>query len=183
MAEKKRQCGTCRFFAKLDSDAKGRCTHPNRDRAHLDLLLLRPNELGCRTRWGTSLWQDPDDERDPASIDIPQQPTLPDPVPAQLHYDDEVTSVSIAGSTSARPSFEDDVVDAGAVASGVGSWSDSIQEERRRLLMHSDRDALAGARKRHMEKQTRQRELIPFADDETEAPASDTPAKSADEPD
>ncbi len=173
MAEKKRQCGTCRFFAQTESGLNGKCTHPKRDRAHLDLLLLRPNELGCRTRWGTSLWQDPADDRDPESLDIPQQPTLPEPVAAQLHFDDEVTSVSIAGSKTARPSFEDDVVDSGAVSPGMGSWSDSLQEERRRLLMHSSQEALAGARKRHMEKQSRQRPLIPFADEEAEATPQD----------
>jgi hypothetical protein len=98
-----------------------------------------------------------------------------------MHYDDEVTSVSIAGSTSTRPSLDDDVVDSGAVATGMGSWNDTLQEERRRLLMHGERDALAGARKRHIEKQSRQRELVPFADDDSESPKTETPAP-ADEP-
>ncbi len=140
------------------------------------MVLLRPNELGCRTRWGTSLWQDPTDDSEPASPEVPQQPALPEPIAAHMHYDDEVTSVSIAGSTSTRPSFDDDVVDSGAVAPGMGSWNDSLQDERRRLLMNSDRDALAGARKRHIEKQSRQRELVPFADETIEKPKAETPA-------
>lgn len=152
------------------------------------MVLLRPNELGCRTRWGTSLWQDPTDDSEPAAPEVPQQPALPEPIAAHMHYDDEVTSVSIAGSTTTRPSFDDDVVDSGAVATGMGSWNDTLQEERRRLLMHSERDALAGARKRHMEKQSRQRELIPFADDESQPskpeapPAPETPAEEPQAP-
>lgn len=181
MAEKKRQCGTCRFFAKDDTDSHGKCTHPKRDKALREMTLLRPNELGCRTRWGTSLWQSHADDSDPLSPETPQQPTLPEPIPAQLHYDDEVTSVSIAGSKSARPSFEDDVVDSGATGSGLGSWSDTEQEERRRLLMSGERDALAGARKRHMEKQALQRELVPFAEEDPENNNSEKPENTSDD--
>ena len=166
MAEKKRQCGTCRFFVESQSGGHGKCTHPKRDKSLREMVLLRPNELGCRTKWGTSLWQDPADESDPFKPETPQQPTLPEPISAQLQYDDEVTSVSIAGSKTARPSFEDDVVDSGATGSGLGSWSDTAQEERRRLLFNSDREAVAGARKRHMEKKAQQRELIPFAEED-----------------
>lgn len=176
MAEKKRQCGTCRFFIESETHGHGKCTHPKRDKALREMVLLRPNELGCRTRWGTSLWQDPKDDSEPAAPEVPQQPALPEPIAAHMQYDDEVTSVSIAGSTSTRPSFDDDVVDSGAVATGMGSWNDTLQEERRRLLMHGERDALAGARKRHMEKQSRQRELIPFADDAQEPSKPETPA-------
>lgn len=180
MSEKKRQCGTCRFFVETKDNGHGKCTHPGRDESIRAMVLLRPTELGCRTRWGTSLWQDKSDDRDPTAPEAPQQPTLPEPEPAQLHYDDEVTSVSIAGSKPSRPSLEDDVVDSGAVAAGRTPWNDSLQDERRRLLMNSDRDALAGARKRHMEKQARQRELIPFADeDET---STDTKAETTEEP-
>lgn len=183
MAEKKRQCGTCRFFVESEkSGGHGKCTHPKRDKALREMVLLRPNELGCRTRWGTSLWQDRADDRDPFAPETPQQPTLPDPIPAQLHYDDEVTSVSIAGSTTTRPSFEDDVVNTGAVAPGMGFWSDTLQEERRRLMRNGDHDAVAGARKRHIEKQAKQRELIPFAEDDLDATATAKQESPEDQP-
>lgn len=187
MAEKKRQCGTCRFFVEKENSGHGKCTHPQRAGTDADLLLLRPNELACRTRWGTSLWQDPADDSDPNAPKSPQQPTLPEPIAAQLQFDDEVTSVSIAGSKSSRSSYEDDVVDSGAVASGMASWNDPVQEERLDLLRKGSHDAVAGARKRHMEKQARQRELIPFAEDEDSAdpetkPGIDEQASSTREP-
>ena len=173
MAEKKRQCGTCRFFAKTEASGHGRCTHPKRVGTAADLLLLRPTELACRTEWGSSLWQDPADDSDPMEPKTPQQPTLPEPIAAQMQFDDEVTSVSIAGSKSSRSTFEDDVVDSGATATGMASWNDPLQDERLDLLRKGSHDALAGARKRHMEKQARQREMVPFAEDE-DASASDS---------
>lgn len=181
MAEKKRQCGTCRFFKEKDAGGHGKCTHPKRAGTDADLLLLRPTELACRTKWGDSLWQDPEDESDPMKPQSPQQPTLPEPIAAQLQFDDEVTSVSIAGSKSSRSSFEDDVVDSGATATGMASWNDPVQEERLDLLRKSSHDALAGARKRHMEKQARQRELIPFAEDDEAKPAAQSNPEAAEE--
>lgn len=168
MAEKKRQCGTCRFFVEKEASGHGKCTHPKRAGMDAELLLLRPSELACRTRWGDSLWQDPADDSNPMEEKSPQQPTLPEPIAAQLQFDDEVTSVSIAGSKSSRSTFDDDVVDSGATTTGMASWNDPVQDERLDLLRKSSHDALAGARKRHMEKQARQRELIPFAEGEDE---------------
>lgn len=192
MAEKKRQCGTCRFFVENEASGHGKCTHPKRAGTDAELLLLRPTELACRTKWGDSLWQDPEDESDPMKPQSPQQPTLPEPIAAQLQFDDEVTSVSIAGSKSSRSSFEDDVVDSGATTTGMASWNDPVQDERLDLLRKGSQDALAGARKRHLEKQARQRELIPFAEDDevaksnpahesTQNEESEAPAKLASE--
>lgn len=169
MAVKKRQCGTCRFFVQSDTPGFGTCTNPAWPESSAPLLLLRPNELACRTRWGTSLWQDPSDTSDPGIAAAPQQPSLPEPSSVQLQYDDEVTSVSIAGSTRGRSSLDDDVVDTSSVIPSSLAWEDELQSERRELLRQSPHDALAGARKRHMDKQARQRELIPFADDEASA--------------
>lgn len=175
MAEKKRQCGTCRFFVEKEASGHGKCTHPKRAGTDADLLLLRPTELACRTQWGDSLWQDPADDSDPMEPKSPQQPTLPEPIAAQLQFDDEVTSVSIAGSKTSRSSFEDDVVDTGVSVTGMASWNDPVQDERLDLLRKSSHDALAGARKRHMEKQARQRELIPFAEDDEAITPESTP--------
>ena len=182
MAEKKRRCGTCRFFVKKEASGHGKCTHPKRAGTDADLLLLRPTELACRTKWGDSLWQDPEDESDPMEPKSPQQPTLPEPIAAQLQFDDEVTSVSIAGSKSSRSSFEDDVVDSGATVTGMASWNDPVQDERLNLLRKGNHDAVAGARKRHMEKQARQRELIPFADDNEAPEAEAKPEPTHEEP-
>ena len=175
MAEKKRQCGTCRFFVEKETSGHGKCTHPKRAGTDAELLLLRPTELACRTKWGDSLWQDQEDTSDPMKPKSPQQPTLPEPIAAQLQFDDEVTSVSIAGSKSSRSSYEDDVVDSGATASGMASWNDPVQDERLDLLRKGSQDAVAGARKRHMEKQARQRELIPFAEDGDATKSESTP--------
>lgn len=166
MAEKKRQCGTCRFFVETQNGGMGNCTHPLRKREDTHLVLIRPNELACRTQWGTSLWQHTDDLSDPTEPQTPQQPTLPEPIAAQLHFDDEVTSVSIAGSKATRPTFEDDVVDTGTVATGMASWNDPVQAERMALLKRSNHDAVAGAQKRFLEKQARRRDLVPFAEDD-----------------
>lgn len=176
MAVKKRQCGTCRFFVQSDSPGFGKCTNPAWPESSAPLLLLRPNELACRTRWGTSLWRDPNDASDPGIAAAPQQPSLPEPTSVQLQYDDEVTSVSIAGSARARSSFDDDVVDTSAVVPSSLTWEDDLQSERRELLRQSPHDALAGARKRHMDKQARQRELIPFAENESPE-EKDTPTE------
>ncbi|MCA9834734.1 MAG: hypothetical protein KC435_12355 [Thermomicrobiales bacterium] len=129
------------------------------------MLLLRPNELACRTRWGTSLWQDRSGALEPDPTDTPQQPSLPEPISVQLQYDDEVTSVSIAGSSRTHTSYDDGVIETTTVKPGSSIWEDDLQSERRELLRQSPHDALAGARKRHMDKQARQRELIPFAED------------------
>lgn len=176
MAEKRRQCGTCRFFMEKDDGGHGTCTHPARRGAGVDLLLLRPNELGCRTQWGNSLWQDPADDSDPTIPKTPQQPTLPEPIAAQLHFDDEVTSVSIAGRASSRASLDDDVVDSGTTVTGMASWNDPVQDVRLDLLRKSSHDAIAGARKRHIEKQARQRELVPFAEGEEDRQPEPTPS-------
>lgn len=184
MVEKKRQCGTCRFFIETQNSGMGNCTHPLRKREDTHLVLIRPNELACRTQWGTSLWQHKDDLSDPTEPQTPQQPTLPEPIAAQLHFDDEVTSVSIAGSKATRPTFEDDVVDTGTVATGMASWNDPVQAERMALLKRSNHDALAGAQKRHLEKQARRRDLVPFAEDDasTEQAAEPRPAPVAAKP-
>lgn len=182
MAEKKRQCGTCRFFIKNEQTGTGKCSHPLRAGADAELLLLRPNELACRTKWGDSLWQDEADDSDPTAPKAPQQPTLPEPIAAQLQFDDEVTSVSIAGSKNSRSSFEDDVVDSGATATGMASWNDPVQDERLSLLRRGNHDALAGARKRHMDKQARQRELVPFAEDEEVQRPVDEPKQESSAP-
>ncbi len=182
MAVKKRQCGTCRFFVQSDTPGFGTCTNPAWPESSAPLLLLRPNELACRTRWGTSLWRDPSDISDPDIAAVPQQPSLPEPSSVQLQYDDEVTSVSIAGSARGQSSYDDDVVDTSSVIPSSLAWEDELQSERRELLRQSPHDALAGARKRHMDKQARQRELIPFADDENKDPIdeSSSPVSSAD---
>lgn len=165
MAVKKRQCGTCRFFVQ-DSTGFGKCSNPAWPESSAPLLLLRPNELACRTRWGTSLWQDRSGALEPEPIDTPQQPSLPEPISAQLQYDDEVTSVSIAGSSRSHTSYDDGVIETTTVKPGTSIWEDDLQSERRELLRQSPHDALAGARKRHMDKQARQRELVPFAEEE-----------------
>lgn len=180
MAEKKRQCGTCRFFIKNEDTGYGTCGNPLRKKEDTQLLLIRPSELACRTQWGTSLWQHPDDLSDPVEQPSPQQPTLPEPIAAQLSFDDEVTSVSIAGSKPTLSSFEDDVIDTRVASTGMASWNDPVQQERMDLLNRSNHDALAGAQKRFREKQSRQRDLVPFADDpQDESNGPTTPTNQA----
>lgn len=176
MAEKKRQCGTCRFFQDPDRRGHGKCTHPLRAGANADMIIYRANELGCRTKWGTSYWQDIDDARDPSAPAPPQQPTLPEPPTIHVHskYDDEVTSVSIAGRGTQRPFSEDDVIDSGTTA---GFYDPHLQDERRELLSRSSHDAVAAARKRSVDRMAQQRELIPFAEEEEEkSPSIEAPS-------
>lgn len=177
MAEKKRQCGTCRFFNDPEERGHGKCGHPLRAGASSDLLMYRATELGCRTKWGTSYWQDKSDSSDPTAPTAPQQPTLPEPPAIHATYDDEVTSVSIAGRSASRLSDQDDVIN----VDSTGYYAPDLQDKRRELLSRSNHDAVAAARKRSSERFAQKRELVPFADEDATEPESE-PAPTQEPP-
>lgn len=51
----KRKCGTCRFYQDASLARSGWCLHPQR-RGATAMVMVRSNEIGCRTAWADDLW-------------------------------------------------------------------------------------------------------------------------------
>lgn len=68
--DRRKKCGTCRFFKDADMAGSGWCRHPKRGKLH-DLVLVRKEELACRNSWDQDLWEPPGEH--PRAQDAPSQ--------------------------------------------------------------------------------------------------------------
>lgn len=55
-APQPRRCGTCAHHQPGADPCSGRCRHPKRQTGGL-IVLVREQELACRTTWGEDLWE------------------------------------------------------------------------------------------------------------------------------
>jgi hypothetical protein len=130
----------------------GWCTHPDRQVSSDVRILVRKNELACRNAWGSDLWQDASSPESAATPPAGNQPasTPPSPVPMNIAYDDEVTSVvsSDQHRTARNEALDDEVVEQ-SVINFSDDYADEEQEERRNLLYRgSGREVIQRARER-----------------------------------
>lgn len=161
MPEPKRQCQTCRFFQSAQLAGNGWCTHPSRQMESDVKILVRERELACRNAWGDDLWAD---SSSPATTPQPAESARRTFTYLNTRLDDEVTSVVDASARPAMASTGDDVVTVTAVrpsdgpppnsANDVNAAAVADQEERARVMARGNRDAIASARQRHVQRRT-----------------------------